>query len=221
MTQGPAFAIAFYAFAALAVVGAVWVALLRNIVRSAFALLATFVGVAGLYALMSADLVAVVQVMVYVGGVLVLMLFAVMLTARIDAVNVSNRSVGVGTAAAIVLPCVAVLVVTIGRAPLGTAALTEGPPTTAAIGEALLGPYVLPFEAISILLLAALLGAVALSRGWGSLARTPVVVKGSGETAVALRSTRSLHVLQVQVAPSGGEQSTEPSSTAGTDGDES
>ena len=62
----------FYVLAALAVLGASQVAFARNIVHSAFSLLATFAGVAGLYALLSADLVAVIQLMVYVGGVLVL-----------------------------------------------------------------------------------------------------------------------------------------------------
>ena len=66
----------------------------RNIVHSAFALLGTFVGVAALYALLAADLVAVIQLMVYVGGVLILILFAVMLTARIDEAKDSNPTVG-------------------------------------------------------------------------------------------------------------------------------
>ncbi len=180
MNQGPAYAIAFFACAGLAVLGAVWVAILPNIVRSAFALLATFVGVAGLYVLLAADLVAIVQVMVYVGGILVLMLFAVMLTARIDAANVSNRSFGAAAAAALVLPAVAILVLAVLGAPLPERAPAAAEPTTAVIGAALLGPYVLPFEAVSLLLLAALLGAVTLSRGWGTLSRTPVSARARG-----------------------------------------
>jgi NADH:ubiquinone oxidoreductase subunit 6 (subunit J) len=198
MNHDPAFAIAFYAFAALAVVGAAWVALLRNIVRSAFSLLATFVGVAGLYALLSADLVAVVQVMVYVGGVLVLMLFAVMLTARIDSVELSNRSFRVVPALLLVLPAVGVLVMAVLGTPIGQAVPAAGSPTTAAIGAALLGPFVLPFEVVSLLLLAALLGAVALSRGWGALSRTPVVAAGS-PLPTAPPGRTSLRVLNVSV----------------------
>ena len=82
----------FYLFAAGAVAGALAVARSRNIVRSAFALLAVLVSAAGLYALMKADFIAAAQVLIYVGGILVLIIFAVMLTHRITDVNVSNES---------------------------------------------------------------------------------------------------------------------------------
>jgi NADH:ubiquinone oxidoreductase subunit 6 (subunit J) len=82
----------FYLFAAGAVGGALAVARSRNIVRSAFALLAVLVSAAGLYALMKADFIAAAQVLIYVGGILVLIIFAVMLTHRITDVNVSNDS---------------------------------------------------------------------------------------------------------------------------------
>ena len=80
--------------AAVTVISAAGVAFSPNIVYSAFSLMGTFMGVAGLYVLLAADFVAVVQVLIYVGGILVLMLFAVMLTHRIADVRVSNRSVG-------------------------------------------------------------------------------------------------------------------------------
>ena len=82
----------FYVFAAIAVGGAVGVAASRNIVRSAFALLAVLFSAAALYALMKADFIAAAQVLIYVGGILVLIIFAVMLTHRITDVNVSNES---------------------------------------------------------------------------------------------------------------------------------
>lgn len=154
---------AFYVFAALAVAGGVWVAFSRNIVHSAFALLATFFGVAALYGLLAADLIAVVQLLVYVGGILVLILFAVMLTSRIGAVKVSNPSLGIVPGLLILLVLtVASIVVAINVFGHGTPAPAE--PTTAKIGQALLSTYVLPFEAISMLLLAVLLGAVTLAR---------------------------------------------------------
>src|SRR6202158_6411924 len=84
----------FYLVAALTVVSAAGVAFSRNIVYSAFALMGSFMGVAGLYVFLAADFVAVIQVLIYVGGILVLILFAVMLTHRIADVRVSNRSVG-------------------------------------------------------------------------------------------------------------------------------
>jgi NADH:ubiquinone oxidoreductase subunit 6 (subunit J) len=82
----------FYLFAAGALGGAAAVARRRNIVRSAFALLAVLVSVAAMYAIMKADFIAAAQVLIYVGGILVLIIFAVMLTHRITDVNVSNDS---------------------------------------------------------------------------------------------------------------------------------
>ena len=84
--------VVFYVFAAAAIGGAVAVAASRNIVRSAFALLAVLFSVAALYALMKADFLAAAQVLIYVGGILVLIIFAVMLTHRITDVNISNES---------------------------------------------------------------------------------------------------------------------------------
>ena len=82
----------FYVFAFVAVAGAVGVAASRNIVRSAFALLAVLFAAAALYALMRADFIAAAQVLIYVGGILVLIIFAVMLTHRITDVALSNES---------------------------------------------------------------------------------------------------------------------------------
>src|SRR5258707_14303428 len=86
----------FYALAGLTVGSALMVAFSRNIVYSTFALLGAFMGVVGIYILLAADFVAMVQLLVYVGGILVLTLFAVMLTAEIGDVTVSKRAVGRG-----------------------------------------------------------------------------------------------------------------------------
>jgi len=82
----------FYVLALAAVAGGVAVATSRNIVRSAFALLAVLFSVAALYAVMKADFIAAAQVLIYVGGILVLIIFAVMLTHRITDVKLSNDS---------------------------------------------------------------------------------------------------------------------------------
>src|SRR5687767_13014036 len=82
----------FYVLAIAAVAGSVAVATSRNIVRSAFALLAVLFAAAALYALMKADFIAAAQVLIYVGGILVLIIFAVMLTHRITDVKISNES---------------------------------------------------------------------------------------------------------------------------------
>jgi NADH-quinone oxidoreductase subunit J len=158
-------ALLFYVIAAVVLGGAAIVAFSRNIVHSAFALLATFFGAAGLYAFLAADLMAVIQLLVYVGGVLVVIVFAVMLTARISEARVSSPSMGRGPGL-VALIVVAGLMTYVAVRVFGDAGQPDpAQPTTAAVGDALLSTYVLPFEVISILLLAVLLGAVTLARG--------------------------------------------------------
>lgn len=154
----------FYAFAAFTVLSAAGVAFSTNIVYSAFALLGTLFGMAALYVFLAADFVAGAQFLIYIGGVLVLILFAVMLTHRIADVEISNRSVGRFPALLVVAGVAGILL----RAILKTAwpvvdALPDAP-TTHAIGNGFLGPYVLPFELASFVLLAVLVGAIVVSR---------------------------------------------------------
>ena len=94
--------VAFYLLAAFTVASALGVALAQNIVYSAFALMGALLGTAGVFVLLGADFLGVVQLLVYVGGILVLSLFAIMLTHRIADVRVSNRSVGRGVGAVLV-----------------------------------------------------------------------------------------------------------------------
>jgi NADH-quinone oxidoreductase subunit J len=190
MSTSLAGVVVFYGLVALTIAGAAWVAFARNIVHSAFALLGTFLGVAGLYATLSADLVAVVQLMVYVGGVLILILFAVMLTARIADVKVSNRSWGLLPGILILLAVGTLLVLVAVRVYWPRVPAAPAEPTASGIGDALLGPYVLPFEVISILLLAALVGAVTLARGRASRgSRLGSRGSGSGPTADSQQPT--------------------------------
>jgi NADH-quinone oxidoreductase subunit J len=155
---------AFYLLAALSVVGAGGVAFSRNIVYSALSLMVSFFGVAGLYVLLGADFVAGVQVLIYVGGVLVLTLFAVMLTAQIQDVEVSNRAVGTWGAVVIVGAVFTVTCRAFAGASWRADALTAAASSTYAVGDALLNEYVLPFEVASLVLLTVLVGAVVLSR---------------------------------------------------------
>jgi NAD(P)H-quinone oxidoreductase subunit 6 len=188
MSTSLAGVIVFYGLVALTIAGAAWVAFARNIVHSAFALLGTFLGVAGLYAYLSADLVAVIQLMVYVGGVLILILFAVMLTSRIVDVKVSNRSWGLLPGILILLAVGTLLVLVAVRVYWPRVPAAPAEPTASGIGDALLGPYVLPFEVISILLLAALVGAVTLARGRASRG-SGFGIRGSGEPDSTPRPT--------------------------------
>lgn len=155
----------FYSIAALTVGSAIIVAFSRNIVYSTFALLGAFMGVVGIYVLLAADFVAMVQLLVYVGGILVLTLFAVMLTQGIGDVTISNRAVGLVPALAVTIAAGLVMLYAVLRTPWYKGVPPMVAPTTYGIGNALLGPYVLPFEIASLVLLAALVGAVVISRG--------------------------------------------------------
>lgn len=158
----PAFWI-FLAFAAMTVGSAVLVAASRNIVYSAYALLLTFFGVAGLYVFLDADFIAAAQVLVYIGGILVLILFGVMLTNRIHDINLSNETTNPVTGAIIAGAVFLVLAYVALRTDWE---LDPRPavPTSQEIGKAFMGKYLLQFEAASVLLLAALIGAAYLAR---------------------------------------------------------
>lgn len=154
----------FYLFAGITVIGAGFVALSRNIIYSAIGLLAALLGAGSLYVFLAADFVAVAQLLVYIGGVLVLILFAVMLTAKIADIQVSNRSFGVtGGMLLLAAGLPVVLFVAIGTP---WAAKDPGPAvaTTKAIGEAFLTKWLLPFEVASLVLLATMIGAVVMAR---------------------------------------------------------
>jgi NADH-quinone oxidoreductase subunit J len=154
----------FYLVAIITVGSAFIVAFSRNIIYSAFSLLGTFAGVVGLYVFLGADFVAAVQLLIYVGGILVLILFAVMLTHRITDVEITNRAVGRIPALIIIGVLVYFLIDTIGQTPWAKAKEILYQPTTAKIGDLFLEQYLLPFELASLVLLAALIGAVSLSR---------------------------------------------------------
>lgn len=154
----------FWLLSVATALGGLGAALSRNIVRAVFFLLLTFAGVAGLYGLLSADFLAVVQLMVYVGGVLVLMLFAVMLTAQIDLAHKSNpagsRWLGIACGAAML----AVLWVVLVRAPFLEEGAPAYAPTTAELGHTLAGIGFLPLLATGFLLCAVIVGSVVVAR---------------------------------------------------------
>jgi NAD(P)H-quinone oxidoreductase subunit 6 len=155
----------FWLMAALTVGSAVITAFSHNIVYSAFALLGAFAGIVGIYILLAADFVAMVQIFVYIGGILVLTIFAVMLTQGIGDVHVSNRAVGMVPALVIMLIVGAVMLYATLNTPWYTGkAVSAVVPTTYGIGNAFLDAYVLPFELASMVLLTALIGAVVISR---------------------------------------------------------
>jgi NAD(P)H-quinone oxidoreductase subunit 6 len=157
--------IAFFMLAALTLGSAGIVALSRNIIYSTIALLGTFLGIAGLYIQLSADFLAAVQVLVYVGGTLTLILFAVMLTSQIENVRTSNTSRERWGPFVLVGFVLLVLGIAATHPETTWPAQAKGVmPSTAKLGHALLSDYMLVFEIGSVVLLGAMIGAVALAR---------------------------------------------------------
>jgi NADH-quinone oxidoreductase subunit J len=153
----------FAAFALLTVGSAFVVAFAGRIVHAVFALLFTFFGVAGLYALLYADFLAAAQVLIYVGGILVLLLFGVMLTQKVGLGELRRASFQRGPAAVLSTALLGILlyVVYTTRWPLGGVPQET---TVSDIGTHLMTDYLLPFEVISVLLLEVLIAAAMMAR---------------------------------------------------------
>ena len=160
----------FVAFALLSMLAALAAAFSKKIVHAAFGLMAAFFGVAGMYALLGADFLAMTQIIVYVGGILILIVFGVLLTGRAKSQLGLAKPVGRLGAALAGLMLFAALSIAIVRSSLSTGVKLDQLPdpqsTTAQLGRAFLDPdqYLFPFEFVSVFLLASLIGAAYLVR---------------------------------------------------------
>jgi len=170
----------FLVLSAVAVVAALGVIFNRNAVHSALSLLVNFAVVAVLYLLLNAQFIAVVQVAVYAGAIVVLFLFVVMLLGSGGEVRHENwftwRTAFVVLAALVLLTLIGTVVF---EGVIGGAPGTDTPERiaevgqTEAVGAALFTDYLLPFELASVLLLIGMLGAVVLGQRWrGTIARS-------------------------------------------------
>ncbi|MDD5628907.1 MAG: NADH-quinone oxidoreductase subunit J [Elusimicrobia bacterium] len=156
-------AIAFYSMAAVTLAGAVLVVSLRNTVHSALALGLSLAGVAGLFACLGADFLFAGQLLIYVGGIAILIVFVVMLLGR--ASDLHLRQVNAQWAAALLVCAITGAGLwRLGALYRHASSQVPAAATTRAIGLLMLGDFAVPFEAISLVLLAALLGAVFFSR---------------------------------------------------------
>jgi NADH-quinone oxidoreductase subunit J len=159
------YTIVFYIFAAITLGAACIVVFSRNIVHAAFSLLFAFFGVAGIYVFLLADFIAITQLLIYVGGILVLILFGVMLTGRQIKVDVKTGTVQILPAVLIVAALAGTLIGIYWFSDWNVNPNLETMDKTAPkIGELMLTKYLLPFEISSILLLVALIGAVMIAR---------------------------------------------------------
>jgi NADH-quinone oxidoreductase subunit J len=160
----------FYVIAAVMVTAALVVVTNRNVVRSALALIVVFAGVAAQFVILAAEFVAVTQVLVYIGAIMVLMLFGIMLTRGRIGRNegMTNQHVWVGVFTGLLLLGVMgyALVDYFGDDPLPAEReiTAVNGSNTATVSDAIFSQYLIPFEVISVLLLAALVGAIVIAR---------------------------------------------------------
>jgi len=155
----------FWFVAALTIMSAAFVVLNNQLIYSAVALLFTLFGIAGLYVFLWADFIAGIQILVYVGGILVLVIFGIMLTNKIRSVRISHKSIQQGVGGVVTFWFFIFLFIALSKAPWAVSTAVEPNGTVREIGILLLTDFLLPFEIISVLLLGALIGAAVLSRG--------------------------------------------------------
>jgi NADH:ubiquinone oxidoreductase subunit 6 (subunit J) len=158
----------FYIFAILAIVSGAYMVLTRNLLYAGFSLLITLLSIAGIYVLLFADFIAVTQLMVYVGGVLVLILFGIMLSSRVQDKSVLSENVNTVWGALVAGLIVVGLSYSILKSNISSLpwlqtmemdVLGNQKSTVQTIGIKLMTDFVLPFEIASLLLLIALMGA--------------------------------------------------------------
>ena len=155
----------FWLIAVFTISSALVVVLNNQLLYSAVALLFTLFGVAALYIFLWADFIAGVQLIVYIGGILVLIIFGIMLTNRISSVRLSQTNVQQGIGGVISIWLMILLGLIISKTSWIENQSEEPVSSTVHdIGVLLLTKYLLPFEAVSLLLLGALIGAALLSR---------------------------------------------------------
>lgn len=155
----------FWFFTVVTLGSAAVVVFSRNIIYSAFALLFTFFGVAGLYVLLGADFIAITQLLIYVGGILVLLVFGVMLTNKVVSVEIKSGTMNVGLAMVVVSltagTIAGIFYATQWR--VVSSGITQST-TAGELGTMMMTSYLLPFEVASVVLLVALIGAAMISR---------------------------------------------------------
>ena len=157
--------IGFYLIAAVMVVAAVSVVVNKNVVHAALSLVVVMAGAAAQYLLLAAEFVAVTQVLVYIGAVMVLFLFGVMLTrAKLGRDgDLNNKNWGLGIPVAVLMLGVISWAVLDGWKDT-TLPTDRSPVSTQAVSDSIFKPYLLPFWALSFVLLVAAIGAIVLAR---------------------------------------------------------
>lgn len=156
---------AFFIFSAITLLAALGVVISRNLLHSALLLVLSFFSVAGLYILLEAEFLAAIQVLIYVGAISVLYLFALMVTKRITGEGIRQHNAQVGPALLMTLLLFAGILAPVALgANWHNSSLPPPPDAIPMLGEGFMTHYVLPFELMGVILLVALVGAIILAR---------------------------------------------------------
>jgi len=163
--------ILFYCFALMVLVGGIFTITRRNAIHSAISLIVSLLGVAGLYLLQQAEFLFAVQIVLYVGGIMVLFLFVIMLVNLDQAARQRqfNRQWAVALAAVVLVAAEVAYFIyrgagTIHIADVSVPGIPAGVGNTEMVADALFGEYLLPFEVASVLLLVAVVGSVVMAK---------------------------------------------------------
>ncbi len=170
----------FFLLAFLTIVSSLMVVSSRNIFHSAIFLILALFGVAGLFVLLEAPFLAAAQVLIYVGAIAILMIFAVMLTARIADTNLRYTNEQVPTGLAISLGLLVIMLYSLWNTPIPVSSAAMEGGAGRKLGELFLTKFILPFEIVSVLLLAALIAALVIAKKDGPLGAGTGT--GTGET---------------------------------------
>jgi len=154
----------FYILAAVIIGSGVMVVTLKNVFHSLLFLVLCLFSVAGIYVLLHAEFVAAVQVLIYVGAVTVLLIFAIMMTAKIYSPSLKQFNDQIVPGLIITGAILVVTLWVLSRTAWRVSKDVLGDQSTLVIGKSLLTTYVLPFEVVSVVLISALIGAIIIAR---------------------------------------------------------
>jgi len=161
MTTEP---IAFWGLSILLVGSALAVVLSKNLFHAVLWLALALTGTAGVFLLLDAEFLAAVQLLLYAGGIITIVVFAIVVTERLVGERLTQTNMRIPGGAAVAAVLLAFIVTTVGKRPLAMTRPEMTGDLTAAIGQGVLTRYVLPFELLAFLMLAGLLGAIYFAR---------------------------------------------------------
>jgi NADH:ubiquinone oxidoreductase subunit 6 (subunit J) len=156
----------FYFFEAVVALSAIGLALVRNVFYGALLLIVCLLALAGIYVLAVAEFVAITQILIYAGGILVVIIFGIMLTSKISGKPLVVEHTFIFSGLLVSCGCFALMVYVLSKEPFPQTAVPSGPTSFShvnTIGIALFSKYMLPFEIAGLLLLMALVGAAVIA----------------------------------------------------------